>query len=154
MAPRLYALCAFAIIVALVVVGAVSDGVVRHIIQTAPLWIVVVLGLRNAPATKWAALPMAIVWLIIMALIWLFLLGLANIVTGRFSPVEIAMTVVVGAASLAAIVGFWPGRSGASLAARTTGLLAGAALQVAAVALSLQDPFYSDTALAAWMSAS
>jgi hypothetical protein len=32
-------------------------------------------------------------------LIWLFLLGWAHVISGTFSPVEIAMTLIVGAAS-------------------------------------------------------
>ena len=35
-----------------------------------------------------------------MISIWLFLLGWARIVTGHFSPVEIAMTLVIGVACL------------------------------------------------------
>jgi hypothetical protein len=38
-----------------------------------------------------------------MALIWLFLFGWARIVSGHFTPPEIAMTVVVGAACLCGI---------------------------------------------------
>ena len=41
-----------------------------------------------------------------MIFIWLFLLGWARIITGHFSPTEVAMTVVVGAG---AIVGLQAG---------------------------------------------
>jgi hypothetical protein len=34
-----------------------------------------------------------------MVLIWLFLLGWAHVISGHFSPVEIAMTLIVGVAS-------------------------------------------------------
>jgi hypothetical protein len=59
----------------------------RHEVQTLPLWVPIVL----------------VFWLGIMALIWLFLLGWAHIVSGQFSPVEIAMNLIVG---LASAVGF------------------------------------------------
>ena len=42
-------------------------------------------------------------WLAIMILIWLFLLGWARMVTGHFSPIEIAMTLVIGIACVAGI---------------------------------------------------
>jgi hypothetical protein len=49
-----------------------------------------------------------------MALIWLYLLGLSNLISGHFAPVEIAMTIIVGAA---AIVGM-PASSVSSLRSR------------------------------------
>ncbi len=38
-----------------------------------------------------------------MTLIWLYLLGLTHILSGHFSSLEIAMTIVVGLASIAGI---------------------------------------------------
>jgi hypothetical protein len=38
---------------------------------------------------------MLIFWMIIMIFIWLFLLGWARIVSGRFFPTEVAMTLVI-----------------------------------------------------------
>jgi hypothetical protein len=85
------------------VVGAVSDGSLRHEVQTLPLWFPIVLGFRQRELAKWCALPCLIFWLVIMTLIWLFLFGWARIVSGHFTPPEIAMTVVVGAACLCGI---------------------------------------------------
>ena len=102
-APRSIAFCCLAIVAALYVVGAVSHGVLRHIVQTLPLWVPIIFGLRGRAWAKWTALACAIFWLTIMTLIWLFLLGWARIVSGHFSPVEIAMTLVIGLASLTAI---------------------------------------------------
>ena len=93
-----------AIISALLVVGAVSHGIIRHVVQTSPLWIVIVLGIRRSPLTKWAILPCSSFWLLVMTAIWLDLLGWVGIVSGTFSPTEIAMPMVVGFASMAAIV--------------------------------------------------
>src|SRR2546422_2950062 len=104
--------CCVAIIAALLVVGAVSHGVIRHIVQTSPLWIAIVLGIRQSTLTKWAALPCFVFWLLTMTAIWLYLLGWARIVSGTFSPTEIAMTVVVGFASIAGIVRAVGTRSG------------------------------------------
>jgi hypothetical protein len=88
------------ILVALYVVGAVSHGSLRHEVQTLPLWFPIVLGFRKRELAKWSALPCMIFWLVIMIFIWLFLLGWARIVSGHFSAVEIAMTVVVGIACI------------------------------------------------------
>ena len=52
--------CCLAMIAALMVVGAVSHGVLRHIVQTSPLWITIVLGIRRSASTKWAALPCSV----------------------------------------------------------------------------------------------
>src|SRR5881296_67424 len=100
--PRTVAYCSLAILIALYVVGAVSvpPGSLRHEVQTLPLWFPIVAGLRGKELGKWAALPCLIFWLTLMIVIWLFLLGWTRIISGHFFPSEIAMTIVVGAASL------------------------------------------------------
>lgn len=99
---KVVAYSSLAILVALYVVGAVSvpPGSLRHEVQTLPLWFPIIAGFQRRELAKWAALPCLIFWLTIMILIWLFLLGWARIVTGHFFPTEIAMTLVVGAASV------------------------------------------------------
>src|SRR5689334_4144892 len=101
---RALMVCSVIVIAALLVVGAVSHGVLRHIVQTSPLWIGIVLGARRSPLTKWAALPCFVFWLFLMFVIWLFLLGWTHIISGTFLPTEIAMTIVVGLASGVGIV--------------------------------------------------
>ena len=101
---HLLVICCVTMIAALLVVGVVSHGVVRHIVQTSPLWIAIMLAVRRSPWSKWAALPCFAFWLVLMAAIWLYLLGWARLVTGHFSPTEIAMTMIVGIASLTGIV--------------------------------------------------
>jgi hypothetical protein len=91
---------------ALYIVGAVSHGLLRHAVQTLPLWFPIGLGFRRRELAKWSALPCMVFWLFIMVLIWLYLLGWARIVTGHFSLTEIAMTVVVG---LACVTGLFLG---------------------------------------------
>jgi hypothetical protein len=103
-ASRRVACCALAVIFALYIVGYVSHGVLRHIVQTAPLWIIVIAGFGNSDLTKWVALPCFVLWLVLMSLIWLFLLGIAHVISGTFSPIEVAMTLEVGTAVIAGIV--------------------------------------------------
>jgi hypothetical protein len=72
-------------------------------VQTLPLWFPIVMGFRQREIAKWAALPCLVFWLAIVIFIWLFLLGWARIVSGHFSPVEIAMTLIIGVACLAGL---------------------------------------------------
>jgi len=101
---KVIAYSALAILLALYVVGMVSHGVVRHIVQTLPLCFPIFVGLRQREIAKWASLPCFIIWLVLMTLIWLFLLGWAKVVSGHFTPIEIAMTLIVGAGCLAGLV--------------------------------------------------
>jgi hypothetical protein len=130
--------CSLAVILALVIgVGLASGLVIRHVVQTAPMLLSIVIGFRGSPAVKWMALPMFLFWLLLMALIWLFLLGLPSPLSGHFSPIEITMTIVVGAASL---VGIWAAlriSSGVSIAAVAALLVGAATLQVICFRVSL-----------------
>lgn len=95
--------CCLAILVALYIVGAVSHGSLRHEVQTLPLWFPIVLGFNRREMARWCALPCLLFWLGIMTLIWLFLLGWAHVISGHFSPIEVAMTLIVGVASAAGL---------------------------------------------------
>lgn len=98
------AVCCLVIVVALVFgVGIVSHGILRHVVQTAPFWPAIVLALRRRDAARWCALPCFVFWLFIMVFIWLFLLGWSRVLTGTFSPIEIAMTIVCAVAAGAGI---------------------------------------------------
>jgi hypothetical protein len=104
MKPILIGVCCLVIILALVGgVGLASGLVLRHLVQTLPLWVGVALGLRRSRAAGWVGLPLFLFWLLLMALIWLYLLGVSTILSGHFSELEIGMTIVVGIASLVGI---------------------------------------------------
>jgi hypothetical protein len=110
--PLVVAGCSLAIIAALVLgVGIGSHLVLRHVVQTLPLWVAVTLGLKRSHAAGWTGLPVFLFWLVLMATIWLYLLGVSNILSGHFTHLEIAMTVVVGIASAVGIVTFFRLRS-------------------------------------------
>lgn len=128
--------CCVAIFAALMVVGAVSHGVIRHIVQTAPLWVAIVLARRGSPLSKWAALPCWAIWLFFMGNIWSFLLGLPHFLSGTFSPIEIAMTLVVGVASLLGLVKGFTMRSGIAWSKAAGVALALLILQLATVRIS------------------
>jgi hypothetical protein len=130
------ALGALFLIAALYVVGVVSHGVLRHIVQTAPVWPTVILGLRDSRWSKWTALPCFFCWLLLMSLIWLFLLGWAHVISGTFSPIEIAMTVVVGASSILGLLIGLRMRSGTSAAGAIAACLLMLLMQVLALRVS------------------
>ncbi|HLY61859.1 MAG TPA: hypothetical protein VKV95_14020 [Terriglobia bacterium] len=91
-------------LLALCIVGAVSHGFLRHVVQTLPLWFPIAIGFRQRELAKWSALPCMIFWLVVVIFIWLFLLGWASILSGHFSTTEIAMTLVIGLASAAGLL--------------------------------------------------
>lgn len=127
--------CVF-IIAALLVVGVVAHELLRHVVQTAPVWIAVTLACRRSGWSKWAALPCAVFWLLLMSAIWLYLLGWARLITGAFSAAEIAMTIVVGLAAIVGIVAALSLRSGVRALPAAAVLALMAILQVAAVRVS------------------
>src|SRR5438067_7094898 len=95
--PIYVAVCSLVVILALVLgVGLAVNQVLRHLVQTAPFCVAVVLGFRRSRTAYWVALPLFLVWFVLMALIWAYLLGISHIVNGHFSPIEIGMTIVVG----------------------------------------------------------
>lgn len=97
---RAIALSAFLLIAALYIVGIESHGIVRHAVQTAPVWPCVVLSLRRSEWGKWTALPCFLFWFAVMSLIWLFLLGWAHVLSGDFTRIEIALTLIIGLCSV------------------------------------------------------
>jgi hypothetical protein len=128
--PVAIAICYFVIIIALVgSVGVAAGLALRHIAQTLPPWVGVVFGARGGRATGWIALPLFLFWLTLVAFIWLYLLGVARI-SGDFSPVEIAMTIIVGAASAVGIAIFARFTSSQSVAVALATFVAMAVLQI------------------------
>ncbi len=132
---RRIALFCGVIIAALYVVGVVSGTELRHVVQTAPLWLCVVLGLKRVQSVRWLALPMLLFWLVLVVIIWMYLLGWTRIITGTFSPTEIAMTIVIG---ITAVVGIPTCVRGPRIHASQAVLLfvVGAAVQYAAFYIS------------------
>jgi hypothetical protein len=114
--PVWIAVCCLVIILAMGGgIGFASRLVLHHLVQTLPLWVGVVFGFRRSLATGWIGLPLFLFWLVLMALIWLDLLGITRVLTAHFSPLQIAMTIVVGVGSVVGIAMFWRFKSSLSL---------------------------------------
>ena len=98
------AICLAGIAVALVLVGAVSDTIPRHLVQIVPLMAAAGLALGRNPLAAYAAVGLCAFWAVLMGLIWLYLLGLSGVVSGTYSAVEIALTVVIAVFSVLGIL--------------------------------------------------
>lgn len=134
--PRFIAASCLVIFAALMVVGVVSHGILRHIVQTAPLWPAVVLGLRRNQLAKFCGLPCFVIWLLLMINIWLYLLGYPHFLSGTFTPTEVVMTLVIGAAALAGIVSALRVRTAARASTALAALTLMTALQLIALRVS------------------
>jgi hypothetical protein len=123
------------VVIALLLVGVVSGTILRHAVQVTPALVATVVVVRQPVWSRFAAIAVFAFWLLIMLLIWLYLLGLANVITGRFTLVEVILTIVIGLACVAGLA-VTVGRP-----VRWSGLFAcvmSGALQVGAMWLSLQ----------------
>ena len=135
---RTVGICALVLIVSLYIVGIVSHGIIRHIVQTAPVWPGVWLGFRRSPWTKWAVLSPLVLWLLLMINIWLLLLGLPHFLSGTFTPIEIAMTITIGVAAVVGIASALRVRTAVPLTSAVGTVLLMASLQVFALWVSFQ----------------
>ena len=121
-----------------------SHGVIRHFVQTAPVWPAVWLGFRRSPWTKWAVLSPLLLWLLLMINIWLFLLGLPHLLSGTFTPIEIALTITIGVAAVVGIATALRVRTAVPWASAVGMLLLMACLQVLAIWVSFQPGINRD----------
>jgi len=131
-------ICALILILSLYVVGIESHGIIRHLVQTAPVWPAVWLGFRGSPWTKWAVLSPLVLWLVLMINIWLLLFGFPHFLSGTFTPIEIAMTITIGVAAAVGIVTALRVRTAVPWVQAVGALLVMACLQLFAVWVSLQ----------------
>ena len=88
---------------ALLSVGLISHTVARHTVQILPVVLALGLSVRKSRYADAAAVAVFLFWLLIMAGIWLFLLGIASIFSGRFSPAEVVLTLIIGCACIAGL---------------------------------------------------
>jgi hypothetical protein len=126
-----------------VVAGAllvVSQTVLRHIVQVAPLFLGALVAMLRPTLAASAAAPLFAFWLLVMAAIWLFLLDLARVFTGTFSPAEIALTLIIGTSCTLGLLASARRRTPVSMAAQVATVAGFAVLQCGAMWLSVQ-PF-------------
>jgi hypothetical protein len=141
MSAKIVGICLVGVMLSLLVVGVVSATPVRHAIQVIPALIAFLAVVRRAGWAVHAARPLFLFWLFIVLAIWLYLLGIANVVSGRFTPAEVTLTVVIGASSLWGLVASL--RMPSAVTGRTGFVTSAvfALLQVGALWVSLQPAF-------------
>jgi len=144
---RILAFSSVAAIASLYIVGIVSHGIIRHIVQTAPMWIGVWLAVKVSRWAKWAALPCLLLWLFLMINIWFFLMGWPHFLSGTFSPVEIALTIIIATACVVGVGAGIRTRGPTSMARAVVLAAVVFALQVVALRVSFlpgvsRDPWY------------
>ena len=125
----------------LLLVGLVSDTLLRHAIQVSPIVLVLILAPRwPREVGSWMAVGLCSFWLAVMVLIWLFLLGISQIADGRYTAVEVALTILIGGlCSLGIVRAVGEGRSGGWPRALLL-VAASWAIQVGVMAVSFLDP--------------
>ena len=134
--------CLIGLILGLLLVGFVSGTPVRHVVQVLPASLALFLLRRRPSWSPYAALPIFLFWFLIMGLIWLHLLGLAHIITGNFSHVEIILTVLIAIWTLFGLLNFFRSSFSATMTSRVLSFSLFLALQIAALWLSMQ-PYLS-----------
>jgi len=135
--PVMLAVPLASVALALIVVGVVSGTLRNHLVQIAPLVLLLVLLPRAGALIPVAAAAVLSWWLVTMAGIWLSLLGLSRFLTGRFSPTEVFLTLVIGVACLVGLSA--SGRAGSMpLIKRLPTIMLAAGLQSMALWLSYQ----------------
>jgi hypothetical protein len=122
--------------VALLSVGVVSNTLLRHLIQIAPVALALAVGARRARFKMAAALPVFTFWFFAMGGIWVTLLGIAPIFTGSYGPTEVVLTVIIGLASVCGLVAIRRQGNALSLGPRLGTVLTFAILQPLALLLS------------------
>jgi hypothetical protein len=130
------------LIVALLLVGAESGTMVRHLVQLTPAMLALALVLLHSPFGRAAALPILPFWLALMVTIWRYLLGFTRIIGGQFTTLEIVLTVAIALACVIGLAGGARPTASLSRAHRAVTATVFGALQLAALWASMQ-PFAS-----------
>lgn len=139
-AQRIVRGCLIGLGIALLVVGVVSNTVLRHFVQIVPIVAALVLLERRPDRGAYAALPIFVFWTFIVVLIWLFLLGLSRIANGHYTLIEVVSTFVMIGCSLVGVAKSIELGRPLRLMGRLSTFLVFAVMQVAAMWISVLRP--------------
>jgi hypothetical protein len=135
---RVLSVCLIGVALSLLLVGVVSGTLLRHMVQIIPVLIALAVAVCGVPWARDAARSVFVLWFLLMLGIWVTLLGIAKVFSGRFTTVEIALTIGIGVFCVAGLLSsFWTS-SRVGLAMRAVVFIAFGALQFVAVWLSLR----------------
>lgn len=132
------------LVLALLLVGAVSGTLLRHVVQILPIAVAAAVLLRRPALGAYAALPIFIFWICMVVLIWLFLLGLSQIANGTYSVTEILSTIVMVGCSVVGIAQCLPLGRSLGIGRRVSMAALFAIVQVAAMWVSFLEPIATD----------
>ena len=138
---RPLAVCLTGVLLCLLLVGLASSTFVRHIVQVVPILLVLVALSQHQNLSPYLALPIFIIWALLMMLIWMYLLGIATFFSGSFSPIEIVLTVLIGGFAVAGIAACLRSSSSSLVTHRIAGFVIFAIVQVAAMWMSFMPAF-------------
>ncbi|HEX2594052.1 MAG TPA: hypothetical protein VHL34_21300 [Rhizomicrobium sp.] len=144
---RAVAFCALALIATLVIAGLASDSVLHYLVQSAPVWLVVVLGWRGAQLTPWTAMPVFAVWLVLFLIVRLFLFILPPPFDKMFNPLETAMSIAGMLACIAGLVMAFRTRSNVPPLGGALVFVAVAVVQITTMCFGYSTIFVSDKAI-------
>jgi hypothetical protein len=132
--------CLIGLASALLLVGALSGTLVRHLVQILPILLVLAL-LHGRPSWgAYAALSIFIFWTGIVILIWLFLLGFSRVANGQYTAPEIVLTFVMAGCSISGVLRSVPLGRTVPVLGRIAVFILFAVLQVAAMWASSLRP--------------
>lgn len=135
--PRRIGVSLASVALALIIVGVVSGTLRTHLVQISPIVLLLALLSRARPLAIVAATAVLSWWIVTMSGIWLFLLGVSRFLTGRFSPAEIVLTIIIGVACVAGLAASRRAES-VPLGARLATIVFAAGLQSLALWFSYQ----------------
>jgi hypothetical protein len=141
MAGGLIALCALVVIGAVVSAASLDAAALPALVQTAPLWFVVVLGLRGGTYARWAALPMLLFWIAAAGLVVADQLGVTHLADTAFPLMGWQGALVVGAAGVTGVAACCAPTGRTSPLTALTLALACGAVQIGAFYFGMQSPF-------------
>jgi len=101
---KIVGMALIAVALLLLTVGIESGTLNRHLIQIIPMVTLAPVVFREKEHGLPAALGVLLFWLAIMVLIWLHILNVVHVVQGKFTTVEIVLTVLI---AMAATVGIF-----------------------------------------------
>jgi hypothetical protein len=125
----LVAFCLAALAVSLLFVGIVSGSPIRHAIQIVPVVLTILIVLQRNPWGLAGALAIFFFWLVKVISGWLFVSDVTRILRGRFSLVEIVLTLTIAASSVWGLRASWHVSRKMSVSSRLVAFLLFLALQ-------------------------
>ncbi|MDE3156488.1 MAG: hypothetical protein KGN76_15400 [Acidobacteriota bacterium] len=130
---------ALAVLVVLSLILGVTTGTSgRHLVQTVPALLALAATVRRRPWASWAAMPVAVFWLVMTAVTGLAELGLVAPLGGPRSTIHLMLMGAIGLAAVAALAAAALWRSTATIVSRLGAFWAFGFLQLGALWVSLR----------------